>query len=96
MGNLRPSRRRAVNYDLQQGGELVGTFALNGNENLGVDGASDTDGIDVIAADLGESYPEGLFIAQDWYNIDSGYEPENQNFKWAGWREIREALQLSP
>ncbi|WP_252177035.1 phytase [Endozoicomonas sp. 4G] len=80
-------------YDLNNNNEVVGTFALIGDDSKGLDGASDTDGIDVIAADLGENYPEGLFIAQDWYNIDKNYENENQNFKLASWKSIMDAIQ---
>jgi 3-phytase len=42
----------------------------------GLDGAQETDGIDVTTASLGEGFPHGAFVAQDGFN-DSG----NQNFK---------------
>lgn len=42
----------------------------------GVDGAAETDGIDVTTASLGDAFPRGLFVAQDGFN-DNG----NQNFK---------------
>lgn len=43
----------------------------------GVDGTSDTDGIDVTAANLGGPFSKGLFVVQDGFN-DKGL----QNFKF--------------
>jgi 3-phytase len=42
----------------------------------GIDGAEETDGIDVTTANLGPAFPHGVFVAQDGFN-DKG----NQNFK---------------
>ncbi|MCG8612949.1 MAG: phytase [Pseudomonadales bacterium] len=81
-----------VIYDLNNAFELVGTFAIIGNDTLGVDGASDTDGIAATSANLGAAYPEGMFIAQDWYNIDPAYQLENQNFKLVSWKAIIERV----
>jgi 3-phytase len=54
--------------------EYVKSFRIvDGN---GVDGASETDGIDVTTASLGPAFPRGVFVAQDGHN-DNG----NQNFK---------------
>jgi 3-phytase len=47
----------------------------------GIDGASDTDGIDVTARPLGARFPRGLFVAQDGDN-----DGANQNFKLVPWR----------
>ncbi|WP_201288164.1 phytase [Psychromonas sp. L1A2] len=30
---------------------------------------------------LREAYPQGVFIAQDWYNLSDKYQPLNQHFK---------------
>jgi 3-phytase len=48
-----------------------------------VDGTSDTDGIEVMSAPLGASFPNGLFVAQDGDN-DTG----NQNFKLVPWEVV--------
>ncbi|RXJ74798.1 3-phytase [Veronia nyctiphanis] len=82
-----------VVYDIDNNHKNIGTFAIIGNDQLGVDGASDTDGIDVIPGNLSAAFPEGMFIAQDWYNIDGGYKTENQNFKLVSWKDIRQTLQ---
>ncbi len=48
-----------------------------------VDGVYDTDGIDVTTANLGSSFPEGAFVAQDGQN-DTG----NQNYKLVPWHLV--------
>lgn len=75
-------------YDLNNNNALVGVFAITGNDDLGVDGASDTDGIHAVSANLSSEYPQGMFIAQDWYNIDGSYEFQNQNFKMVSWQDL--------
>ena len=75
-------------YDLNNNNALVGVFAITGNDDLSVDGASDTDGIHAVSANLSSEYPQGMFIAQDWYNIDGSYEFQNQNFKMVSWKDL--------
>lgn len=70
----------------------VGSFAIKGDDTAGLDGASDTDGVEVKAVALGDKYPQGLFIAQDFYNIDKDYAQEKQNFKFVGWDKIVESF----
>jgi hypothetical protein len=53
----------------------------------GIDGTSDTDGIDVTRAALGEAFPKGLFVAHDGQN-DVGH----QNFKLVPWQAIAGAF----
>ena len=48
-----------------------------------IDGASNTDGIEVMSAPLGREFPSGLFVAQDGDN-DTG----NQNFKLVPWEVV--------
>lgn len=79
-------------FDLNDGGKLVRGFAIIGDDKKGVDGASDTDGIHATSLNLGPNYPEGVFIAQDWYNLSSEYQPLNQNFKIVDWRDIQSIL----
>jgi 3-phytase len=52
----------------------VGTFRIV--PGAGIDGAEDSDGIDVSTADLGPSFPSGVLVAQDGENDGSA-----QNFK---------------
>ena len=46
----------------------------------GADGCSDTDGIEAVAADLGPTFPGGLFVCQDGRNTPPG-SAGRQNFK---------------
>jgi 3-phytase len=63
-----------VVYKREGNNEFVKKFRItNGG---GIDGAEETDGIDVTTANLGPSFPHGVFIVQDGFN-DKG----NQNFK---------------
>ncbi|GAB4517006.1 MAG: phytase [Anaerolineae bacterium] len=76
----------------ERGGEnaYVGTFFVVESDT--VDGVSGTDGIDVTNFPLGETFPNGVFIAQDDLNINP---PDNQNFKAVDWVQIAEALGLT-
>ncbi|MGR4866677.1 phytase [Caulobacter sp. LARHSG274] len=55
----------------------------------GVDGTSDTDGIEIAAGDFGPDFPGGLMVAQDGDN-----SPQAQNFKLLSWRAVEKALDL--
>lgn len=79
-------------FDLNNAGEFVKSFAIIGDDELGTDGTTDTDGIHAVSLNLGKDYPRGLFLAQDWYNINSQYKTEHQNFKVVDWRDIQAVL----
>lgn len=79
-------------FDLDAQLAFVGRFRIVENRATGVDGASDTDGIAVASVALGRDYPQGLLVAQDWYNIDTDFRTENQNFKLVGMAEVIDAL----
>ncbi len=80
-------------YDMNNNHRVLGRFALLANDNAGVDGTMDTDGIAAVAGDLGPLYPQGIFVAQDFNNVDRGYASENQNFKFASMAEIISAVE---
>ncbi|MDQ3687461.1 MAG: phytase, partial [Acidobacteriota bacterium] len=62
-----------VVYRREGKNDYVKTFRIiDGN---GIDGTSETDGIDVTTAHLGPAFPHGVFAAQD------GANNGNQNFK---------------
>lgn len=63
-------------------------FVVAGN---GLDGASETDGLEVTSANLGADYPEGLVVVQDGRNLGPR---DKQNYKLLSWRDIRESLGL--
>jgi 3-phytase len=55
----------------------------------GIDGCSDTDGIEVASVPLGPAFPNGLFVAQDGSNKGG-----NQNYKLVPWERIASAVSL--
>lgn len=69
-----------------------GTFRVADSD--GIDGAGETDGIDVVAMPVGTDYPKGLLVVQDGYNVDSAGEKQNQNFKYVSWADVADALAL--
>jgi len=80
-----------VLYERRPDHAYVGTFHVVADPASGVDGASETDGLDVTSAPLGPRFPKGLLVVQDGRNI--GPE-ERQNFKFVSWADVAEALDL--
>lgn len=68
-------------------GQHVGGFRIGAGN--GIDGTSDTDGIEVTNVPLGPGFPSGLFVAQDGLNSDPA---ANQNFKLVPWESIAHAF----
>lgn len=71
-------------YDRFYDNRYIGSFRIVEGS---IDGASETDGIDVVNLGLGQKFPKGMFICQDGYNRDNG-ESVPQNFKMAEWQNI--------
>jgi len=71
--------------------EYVGSFAVAADASKGIDGSSETDGLDVTSRPLGPAFPNGLFIAQDGRNVAPA---ERQNFKLVPWGPIADQLKL--
>ena len=71
----------------------LGQFRVVADASAGIDGVSETDGIDVTSADLGPAFPHGVFIAQDGRNIAP---TERQNFKLVPWQRIAAAKGGTP
>jgi 3-phytase len=67
-------------FERQPPNRFVGRFRIGAGV---VDAASESDGIDVIAAPLGDRFPHGLFVAHDTRN-----EGFTGDFKLVGWEEI--------
>jgi 3-phytase len=63
-----------VVYRREGNNEFVKKFRIADGDK--VDGAEETDGIDVTTANLGPAFPNGVFVAQDGFNNNG-----NQNFK---------------
>ncbi len=68
-----------------------GAFRIGINVALGIDGASETDGLDVTSVNLGPGYPAGMLVVQDGYKrLPDG----PQNFKYVSWEDVATALRL--
>jgi 3-phytase len=91
-GYLVASNQGADNYAVYRregDNEWVGFFHVIADPGLGIDGASETDGLDVTSAPLGERYPAGLLVVQDGRNIAP---EERQNFKFVSWQDVAQVL----
>jgi 3-phytase len=76
-----------VVYDRRPPHSYLLDFQVADNLTLGIDGASDTDGIDVMNLSLGSAFPGGVFLVQDGSNTGG-----NQNFKLVPWPAIANAV----
>lgn len=57
---------------------LIGTFTISANFSDGIDGVSETDGLEAISLPLTDALPEGLLVVQDGHNV---MPSQQQNFK---------------
>jgi 3-phytase len=77
-------------YD-RQTNKYLGSFAVIADAAKGIDGISETDGLDVSSGNLGPGFEHGALVAQDGRNI---MPPDTQNFKMVPWADIATALGL--
>jgi len=66
--------------------KALGAFRIGLNLEKGIDGASETDGLELSSANLGGAYSDGILIVQDGRNVLPAQE---QNFKLVPWRDIQ-------
>jgi 3-phytase len=78
-------------YRLEGDHAYLGSFAVVANPALGIDGISETDGLEVTSRNLGPGFEHGAMIAQDGRNV---MPAENQNYKYVPWKSIADALGL--
>jgi 3-phytase len=91
-GYLVLSNQGADNYAVYRregDNAFVGLFHVVADPARGMDGVSETDGLDVTSAALGARFPDGLLVVQDGRNLSPR---EKQNFKYVSWRDIAETL----
>lgn len=69
----------------------LGSFTVVADARSGIDGVSETDGLEVTSANLGPGFEHGAMIAQDGRNVLPG---ELQNYKYIPWSSIARALDL--
>lgn len=71
--------------------KVRGIIRIDLDAEKGIDGVSETDGLEVTHANLGGAFAEGMLVVQDGHKV----MPEApQNFKYVGWEKIRKALAL--
>jgi 3-phytase len=68
-----------------------GAFRVGINAEAGIDGVSETDGLEVSAQNFGGVFSEGMLVLQDGYKR---LPDAAQNFKYVPWREIARSLDL--
>jgi 3-phytase len=93
-GYLVLSNQGADNYAVYRregDNAFVGLFHIVADPERGMDGVSETDGLDVSSAPLGARFPDGLLVVQDGRNLSPR---ERQNYKYVSWRDIAGALGL--
>jgi 3-phytase len=78
-------------YRREADNSFVGSFRIVDDTALGVDGTSETDGLDLTGLAAGPQYPDGLLVVQDGDNEPAG---QRQNFKLVSWRAVAAALGL--
>jgi 3-phytase len=76
-------------YDIKPPFAQRGTFAIGTNATLGIDGVSETDGLDLTPANLGGPYKDGVLVVQDGHKrLPQG----PQNFKLVPWAAVERAV----
>jgi 3-phytase len=78
-------------YSREGDNAYLGSFSVVADGARGIDGISETDGLDVSSRNLGPGFEHGAMIAQDGRNV---LPSENQNFKIVSWSDIAAALKL--
>ena len=71
--------------------EYLGSFVIVADPALGIDGVSETDGVEVTSRSLGPGFEHGALVAQDGVNV---MPAGNQNYKYVPWKSIADALGL--
>ncbi|ROR94922.1 3-phytase [Sinobacterium caligoides] len=68
-----------------------GSFRVGLNAHDGIDGASETDGLEVSSTNFGGAFAQGMLVVQDGRNV---MPLAPQNFKYIAWQDIAKALNL--
>ncbi|KVV04215.1 MULTISPECIES: phytase [unclassified Pseudomonas] len=80
-----------VVLDAQPPYALRGAFRVGVNAEAGIDGASETDGLEVTSANLGGPFTQGMLVVQDGRKR----MPEHsQNYKYIPWADVAKTLNL--
>jgi len=78
-------------YRREGNNAYLGSFSVVADPVKGIDGISETDGLEVTSRNLGPGLEHGAMVAQDGRNV---LPVEHQNFKIVPWKAIADALGL--
>ena len=79
----------AINRENAHQLTYTGLIQITADVNNGIDGVSETDGLEATNANLGGIYSEGLWVVQDGRNV---MPSETQNFKLVSGATLKEAI----
>lgn len=65
-------------FELGENERFIGSFVILDGE---IDGATETDGLEIVTDSLNEMFPNGMLVVQDGYNF-KGDSIQRQNFKY--------------
>jgi len=68
-----------------------GAFRVGVNADAGIDGTSETDGLDVTSANLGGPFAQGMLVVQDGRKR---MPEQSQNYKYIPWADVAKTLKL--
>ncbi|AXT40669.1 phytase [Alteromonas sp. BL110] len=69
--------------------KFIGLIQITADKARQIDGASETDGLDVTNANLGERFTEGLWVVQDGRNV---MPSQTQNFKLVSGTSLKNSI----
>ena len=78
-------------YDRLPPHSYRGSFVVSDLEDGSLDGAGETDGLDITSANLGGDFNSGMLVVQDGINT---LPAAPQNFKYIPWQRVAAALGL--
>jgi len=68
---------------------LVGMISIGANYDKGIDGVSETDGLETSNVNLGGPFNGGLLVVQDGRNV---MPSQRQNFKFVAGDDLADAI----
>lgn len=77
-------------FALNENNRYLGSFQIGMNLSANIDGASETDGLDIVSVALGQAFPQGLLVVQDGHNVMPN---DKQNFKLVNGSAIANLIQ---
>jgi len=76
-------------YESKAPYSLVGMISIGANYDKGIDGVSETDGLETTNANLGGPFKNGLLVVQDGRNV---MPSQRQNFKFVAGDDLADAI----